>query len=1555
MAAALLGAAGIAGWIFHVPALVRIWAGMTPMQFNTALGFVAAGIGMACSSRMPKLKSFTSALLLLIGVATLVEFATGLDLQIDQALFRSWLPEGQYPGRMGVNSAVCFTLLGLICGLSRLYPRKSPMLTLAGSMGVLSIAAAALIGYLTGMESAYRWGHLTRMAAHTAVGFLVLGAGTGMCGWRSLEIHRGMWLAVVAGGSAASITLMLWMSAVGDHRRLSVLRSETAAANVAHMTMASLDQNMIGLDRFADRWAMGCKAVPAMCERDLEHYFRDFPELISLAWVDSATGAPVRRRTSPGFTGQDPLATWRPAYRTMPFFEVAHSPAGRTWMLVALGNLEDRFLISAAVDPDVVVRRAAGMLVKGWQAEFRVEPLVVDGAAPQSAPAHFSASRRVSWGGRHWIFTVSQPRDQENGWQLSDYILLAGLTMACCFGLIGLLWQTSRERTRQIRTLNAELETKVADRTRDVVAANKVLQTSIEEEHRVATLLRQRESQLERTFHAGRIGTWSQDLATDQVVWNGKLKELYGLPADEAPAHISDFMQLVHPADHPAIRRAVDTAMAGNGEFYVEFRAIWPDGTVRWLATQGSVDRDPEGRPVRLEGINLDITARKQAEIALQQSEQQIRQLADALPQIVWTATPDGHRDYHNRRWYDYTGMSQEQCRELGWRPVLHPDDLQHCVERWTHAVTTGEPYEIEYRFRRASDGSYRWHLGRAVPVRDAAGRIVRWFGTATDIEDYKQAESSIKGLNESLEERVWARTAELATANQELVQIKLKLQSVLDAATQVAIVATDTQGTITVFNSGAERMLQYSAAEMVGVLALDSLHEPAECSRRAEELSRELGRPIQGFDVFVHLAREGGFEEREWTYIRKDGSRLEVSLGVTAVRDSAGAVEGFLGIAMDITARKTLERELRLNNENLAAQTRRAEEANRAKSDFLATMSHEIRTPMNAILGMAELLWESDLNAEQRHYVEVFRRAGSNLLALINDILDLSKIEAGHFELERVPFNLEEVVDQAVELVSPKARAKGIQLMSRLAPGVRTAVSGDPARLRQVLINLLGNAIKFTDAGEVVLSVEEDSGDEARPLAFSVSDTGIGIAADKLPSIFDNFTQADSSTTRRYGGTGLGLSISRRIVALMRGSIGATSKPGEGSTFRFVVPFEAAPGMEAVSQAEVEDLNGRRVIVFDDNATNRLILCEALAAWGLEAREFATPAAGIREIAQAMHAGRPYSLVLLDKCMPGMDGFMVASRIREISPSLPVVMLTSDSQQGDIARRQEMALAGYALKPVKRAELFRLVSNAIRAQTGSGRPEVPEPGRAAAAGAKKQAALRILVAEDAPDNRLLLQAYLKSSPHLLTFAEDGQSACDEFAAGRFDLVLMDVQMPRMDGLSASRAIRARERELGLKPTPILALTANARPEDIAKSTAAGCDGHLSKPISKQRLLAAIDEYGARCEPLATGLSDGGRIRIDIPEGLEDLLPEYLAGRRKELPEMRSRLAAGDFQRLRSLAHNMKGSGASYGFGEISRIGAGLEQSAIAGDAQQLGAGLTQLEEYLARVELSTP
>lgn len=704
-------------------------------------------------------------------------------------------------------------------------------------------------------------------------------------------------------------------------------------------------------------------------------------------------------------------------------------------------------------------------------------------------------------------------------------------------------------------------------------------------------------------------------------------------------------------------------------------------------------------------------------------------------------------------------------------------------------------------------------------------------------------------------------------------------------------------------------------------------------------------------------------------TYVRPDGTRPVLEIHENFIRDAAGEISGIRTALLDVTERRRAEEQSRRLREA-------AEAASRAKSEFVANMSHEVRTPLNAILGMTELTLTTTLNEEQKEYLGAVKNAADSLLTVINDILDFSKIEAGKLELDPIDFRLRDTVEDALGVLALRAQEKTLELTCRVSPEVPDDLVGDPGRLRQVLINLIGNALKFTARGEVAVSVGLDQPAAKEPrLHFQVRDTGIGIPEEKLQTIFGPFQQADSSTTRRYGGTGLGLTISTRLVELMGGRIWVESQQGTGSTFHFTAGYGKAskPSGRGGIRARPA-LPPASVLVVDDNTSSREALQETLGSWGLSASGADQAETGWRAVVSARDQQRPYSLLLIDVGLGEVDGFALAERIllAALDPEFPpsrraaIVMLLPAGQLGQVARCLELGLS-YVVKPVRHDPLLAAVGKALGVTPETGGPLLAGSGRA-----REARPLRLLVAEDHPVNQLLARRLLERRGHSVTVAADGREALAAIEQGTFDLVLMDVQMPEMGGLETTAAIRRREQTTGGR-LPIVAMTAHAMRGDRERCLEAGMDGYVSKPIEPDELLRTIEELtgSAGAPPIAPAPRRASEAILDHHQllrrlgGSTELLREISGRFQKEYPKLLERagqaLAARDAVAFQRAAHTFKGVLRNLGAGPAGDLALRLEEAgrkanfaAAAEVLADLNRGAEQLEHALTDLHKET-
>ena len=1007
--------------------------------------------------------------------------------------------------------------------------------------------------------------------------------------------------------------------------------------------------------------------------------------------------------------------------------------------------------------------------------------------------------------------------------------------------------------------------------------------------------------------------------------------------------------QVVYADDCAAVRERMRRFQAGATDVYpCEVRYLRLDGTHFPAEVRGSVV-EFEGQPA-MQFIFSDITARKQAAEQLQQSEQRFRLLLHCTPQGIYGVDPQGNCTFANPACLEMFGYEQE-ADLLG----RHMHTLVH------HTRPDGTPYPAgdcrmyqalrDHAGTHVTDECFWRRDGSSFPVEYWShpiiyeGQVLGAVATFNDITARLQAEAEVRKLSQVV------------------------------AQTPAAVAITNLGGKIEYVNAAFETLTGYTVTEALG-------QNPSVL--KSGQTSADTYQ-----DLWTKLT-SGETWRGELLNRAKDGTLFWVLAVISPIKDATGKVTQYMAIKENITARKQAEAELLEANQHLEAATLRANElaaqavlANAAKSDFLANMSHEIRTPLNGVLGMNGLLLDTALNAEQRRYAETIRSSSDSLLSLLNDILDFSKIEAGRLDLEVLDFNLHNLLDDFTGMIAFRAQQKGLVFGCAVEPGVPAELQGDPGRLRQILTNLTGNAIKFTANGQVVVRVRlVTETPETVQLRFAVCDTGIGIPADKRDRLFAKFSQVDSSTTRVYGGTGLGLAISKQLAELMGGEAGVESAVGKGSEFWFTVRLAKPTSPKPAAAPLPTDLRGARVLIVDDRPVNREILMVLLSSWGLHPAEAADGSAALQALADAKAAQAPFALAILDMQMPGMDGTTLGRAIKS-DPNLRdarLVMCTSLGKPGNQAIWEEIGFVAALDKPVRRQELRAVLEAALR-----GQPSAAIPAPPASAGRAKPVlpAARILVAEDNITNQQVAMGLLKKLGMRVEVAANGLEAIHALSTIPYDLVLMDVQMPELDGLAATRQIRDPQSRVLNHQVTIIAMTAHAMQGDQQKCLQAGMDDYLTKPIEVPALIAALQKWlkpnpakevaatpapppsapevckvnetaatATPKEPLP--IYDRASLRYRALQD-EELVREVVTGFLGDLPgqirDLKQFAAAGEAAKVEQQAHKIKGACAAVG-GEVLRALADvLEQAGKAGDLATITARVAEVDAQFAALK----
>jgi PAS domain S-box-containing protein len=903
---------------------------------------------------------------------------------------------------------------------------------------------------------------------------------------------------------------------------------------------------------------------------------------------------------------------------------------------------------------------------------------------------------------------------------------------------------------------------------------------------------------------------------------------------------------------------------------------------------------------------------------------------------ITDAAQPDNPIIYANPAMEKITGYKAEELRGQAVGLLLREDTNQPDLRTLLSAMEQGGECRVILRCYR-KDCTLFWNELSISPVRDSHGKISHYVGITDDITERKRAEETLRA------------TSALQRA-------------ILDSA-GYAVISTTSSGQIRIFNAAAERMTGYKAAEVIGRPTSMLVHDWTQLEERAAELSAELSRQIEpDFEVFVAKARLGLADEHEWTYLRRDGTRIPILLSVTPVRDEHGVILGFMGIASDITERKRVE-------DQLQQARHAAEAANRAKGEFLANMSHEIRTPMNAVIGMTELALGSELSREVRGYLSAARNSAADLLTIINDILDFSKIEAGKLELHHEPFALRDALGLTMKTFSLRAAEKSLELTLRVHADVPDSLVGDVGRLRQIVNNLVGNALKFTDQGEITVEValagsgtayftkpsRQARGSSAQLpclLHVTVADTGIGIPLEKQQRIFDAFTQADASVTREYGGTGLGLAISSKLCHLMDGEIWVESEPARGSHFHFTASFGlAAPAESSAPLAAA--LARSNVLIIDDSPTNQRVVNEMLTGWRMFPVAATTAAEALTALEAAEREGTPMRFVLLDAQLAkggDQDSADLARAIRERFRPAPSVILMQAAAGGrmDIERFRSAGVDTFLVKPVSQPELLNaLLHCAGVPETSPARPMSP-----AEVAVAPTPALRVLLAEDNAVNRELATTVLHKLGHSVVTVVNGQQALAAWEKDPFDLILMDVQMPSMDGIEATTVIRERERNTG-DHIPIFGLTAHAMLGDREHGLAAGMDEYVTKPLRLEELVRAIRKWAPPGRRRASLFHPEKLLRSLSGDhaALRRLVRIYLDTTPPLLTQLRQASERGDVAAFLHAAHTLKGSLLQLGASEATAVAAELERVSRNGRLDGTAGQVAELEAQVNRLQ----
>ena len=1382
---ALVGMLVMAGWHWQVVLLTQIKPSFTPMYYSTALGLLCIGSALLMASRKRPVMALVPATLAgALGLLGLAHSLFGTTRGIEDLLLRMALVTAYPQGAMAPVSAISLVLVALALWLAA--PLKGsghwPLVGILGSL-VAGAGLVSILAYPADLYAANSWRTFISSGLHSAISLTVAGAALiahALNNEARLHIEKSFWRSAATALVTLTVFAGTWQQMRVSEESTFHEKADIVARAASIQIRTALELHVQAIERMAQRAQV---RLPTQDEwqTDAAQYMLNAHEAYAaIAWLDPS----LQLRWS--------------VPKTLPATPIINLETIKNWFDVnsqdhrlklvrieAPANGAAQFLILAPVFQQVSLKGLIIALITPAEL-FENMQVVTDrnyGFTITSDNQLLFVSNQAEaidhqvLSDRSWSHSIYGSLDRVN-WNVTVWPIDSPYSAAPWFVLLAGIFSAITLSIVVSKSLA------VSARSREfwtIIAAAPVGVLVFGLDHRIRKI----NGVGERLFGYAPSDILGQRIET--------LVPGVGSSSSRGPALPARFTRQEmlgrrRDGSEIAIEVELNTTLI-NGE--KQFLMAVTDVSERKLAQQ------------QLEAQSQDLL-RSNAE--LRQVQQQLQTTIDHMPSLVGSWDIELRNRFGNRAYQEWFSITPEQLRGKPIWEVIGDDGYSE-IKPFLESVLHGN-VEVFERSISYADGSLRHAVFSYVPdVRD--GEVQGFYSFVSDVTPLKQAQI----------------TKENALA---------QLQGILDAAKDFAIIESNHQGIITLFSRGAEILLGYTAQEMVGKVRIDYFHQPEQLHARCEELSAQLGQQIDGMATIVEPASHGQTAARDWTYVHRDGTPLQVNLTIAAMRDKATAIVGYLIIAKDIREeQKTL---------NALADARdKAQAANQAKSQFLANMSHEIRTPMNAVLGMLQLLQRSALNAKQLDYVMKTRSAAQALLVLLNDILDFSKVEAGKMSVEQAPFDIDMLLRELSVIFSANLSDKDIEILFSIDRKLPGWLIGDVTRLRQVLINLAGNATKFTPQGAVVITVKIQKQDAQRStVEFAVQDSGIGIAPDKLEHIFEGFSQAETSTTRRFGGTGLGLAISRHLVELMGGQLAVESTLGAGSRFYFTLTLEHvdadADDRRDTTGSEIQ-ISPQRILIVDDNPVARQVLSEMVTSLGWQAT---TAASGELAIATLGTTPAPFDIVLLDWKMTDMDGLEVAARMHEHyrhDASLRIIMMATTYGREMLERRlpTQRIVHGFLMKPMTTSMLFDAVIEA----TYDTSEATTEPSQ------RRLQGLRLLVVEDTAINQQVARELLSSEGAQVELASDGRAGVARVLdkPQAFDAVLMDIQMPIMDGYAATRELR---RHPQCQSLPIIAMTANAMASDKLACREAGMNDHIGKPIDLNDVIQTLLRY---CTP----------------------------------------------------------------------------------------------------------